>query len=129
MYYMQACCYNSAHIQVLRAVGYLHFFVNNFSICFCNYLFSNIRSDEFCLFSHDQSAIMSSLRSCRQPVYHSKTGESHSVLFPTTQQLNLPACSPHCPINAERQQFERDWIDPTRNQIRFCSSRGERSYH
>ena len=23
--------------------------------------------------------------------------------FPTAQQVNLPACSPHCPFNAERQ--------------------------
>ena len=24
-------------------------------------------------------------------------------IFPTAQQLNLPACSPHCPFNAEHQ--------------------------
>ena len=29
--------------------------------------------------------------------------------FPTTQQVNLPACSPHCPFNAERQA-EKLWI-------------------
>ena len=23
--------------------------------------------------------------------------------FPTAQQVNFPACSPHCPFNAERQ--------------------------
>ena len=25
------------------------------------------------------------------------------MLFPAAQQVNLPACSPHCPFNAERQ--------------------------
>ena len=50
----------------------------------------------------DQSAITNSLESCRIPVYHTKTGESRQVLFPTAQ-VNLPACSPHCPSNAERQ--------------------------
>ena len=34
----------------------------------------------------------SSLRSCRPSVYHSKM-ESRSVLFPTAQQVNLPAFS------------------------------------
>ena len=43
------------------------------------------------------------LRSCRPSVYHNKTGESRKVPFPTAQQVNLPACSPHCPFNAERQ--------------------------
>ena len=26
--------------------------------------------------------------------------------FPTAQQVNLPACSPHCPFNAKRQAGE-----------------------
>ena len=45
----------------------------------------------------------SSLRSFRPSVYHTKMRESRQVLFPTTQQMNLPACSPHFPFNAERQ--------------------------
>ena len=45
----------------------------------------------------------SSLRSCQPFVYHTKMGESRQVPFPTAQQVNLPACSPHCPFNAERQ--------------------------
>ena len=45
----------------------------------------------------------SSLRSYRQSVYHTKVGESRLVLFPKAQQVNLPACSSHCPFNAERQ--------------------------
>ena len=44
----------------------------------------------------------SSLRSCRPSVYHTKMGESRQVPFPTAQ-VNLPACSPDCPFNAERQ--------------------------
>ena len=51
----------------------------------------------------NQKAMTSSLRSCRPPVYHIKLGEFHELLFPTAQQLNLSACSPHCPFNAERQ--------------------------
>ena len=40
----------------------------------------------------------------RQPsVDHTKMGESHQVPFPTAQHVNLPACSSHCPFNAERQ--------------------------
>ena len=51
----------------------------------------------------DPSAITSLLRNCRPPVYHIKMGESRQVPFLTTQQINLPACSPRCPFNAERQ--------------------------
>ena len=29
--------------------------------------------------------------------------ESRLVPFPTAQQVHLPACSSHCPFNAERQ--------------------------
>ena len=36
-------------------------------------------------------------------------GESRQVPFPTAQQVNLPACSPHCPFNAERQSGKL-WI-------------------
>ena len=32
-----------------------------------------------------------------------RDGESCYVPFPTAQQVNLPACSPDCPFNAERQ--------------------------
>ena len=45
----------------------------------------------------------SSLRSCQPSVYMTKMGKSRKVSFPTAQQVNLPACSPHCPFNAERQ--------------------------
>ena len=45
----------------------------------------------------------SSLESCQLSVFHSKMGESWLVPFPTAQQVNLPASSPHCPFNAERQ--------------------------
>ena len=44
-----------------------------------------------------------SLRSCLPFVYNTKMGDYGSVLFPTAQQVNLPACSSHCPFNAERQ--------------------------
>ena len=57
----------------------------------------------------DQSAITSSLRSCRPPAYHSKMGRSRWVLFPKPQQVNLPVCSAHCPFNAERQT-RKLWI-------------------
>ena len=49
------------------------------------------------------SVITSSLTSSRSSVYHTKMGESRLVPFPTAQQVSLPACSPHCPFNAERQ--------------------------
>ena len=42
------------------------------------------------------------LRSCQPSVYQTKVEESRQVPFPTTH-LNLPACSPHCPFNAECQ--------------------------
>ena len=42
-------------------------------------------------------------RSSQPSVYHTKMGESRQVPFPTAQQVNLPACSPHCPFNAKRQ--------------------------
>ena len=32
-----------------------------------------------------------------------KMEESRQVSFPTALQVNLPACFPHCPFNAERQ--------------------------
>ena len=51
----------------------------------------------------DQSAMTSSLRSCLPPVFHTKMGESHEVPFPVVQKVNLPTCSPHCPINAKHQ--------------------------
>ena len=34
---------------------------------------------------------------------HPKMGESRHMPFPTAQ-VNLPACCPHCPSNAERQE-------------------------
>ena len=43
---------------------------------------------------------MSLLTSCRPFVHHTKIGESHQVLFPTAQQVNLLACSSHCPFHA-----------------------------
>ena len=43
------------------------------------------------------------LKSFWPSVYHSKMWESRQVPFPTVQHVNLPACSPHCPFNAERQ--------------------------
>ena len=51
----------------------------------------------------NQRAIASSLKSCRPSVYYIMIGESCSAPFPTVQQVNLPACSPHCSFNAERQ--------------------------
>ena len=36
-------------------------------------------------------------------VYHSKMGKFRLVPFPRAPQVNLPACSPHCPFNTERQ--------------------------
>ena len=49
------------------------------------------------------SAITSSLRSCRPSVYHAEERDSRKVPFPTAQQANLQACSPHSPHSAERQ--------------------------
>ena len=51
---------------------------------------------------NDQNAITSSLRSYQPFVYHTNMGESCTVHFPTAQ-VTLPACSPHCSFNAERQ--------------------------
>ena len=54
--------------------------------------------------------------------------ESRQVPFPTAQPVNLPACSPHCPFNAERQarrcecQFYSHWFHPTRHQTQVYSS-------
>ena len=45
----------------------------------------------------------SSFKSCQPSVYHTKVGEFRQVPIPTAQQVNLPACSPHCPFNAEGQ--------------------------
>ena len=59
-----------------------------------------------CLSSYHEKATKrctSSLRSCRPSVYHTKMGEFRYVPFPTAQQVSLSACSPHCPLNAERQ--------------------------
>ena len=44
-----------------------------------------------------------SLRSCQPPVYHTKMGNTAKRLSQRHKQVNLPACSPHCPFNAERQ--------------------------
>ena len=33
-------------------------------------------------------------------------GESRKAPFHTAQQVNLSACSPHCPLNAEHQAGE-----------------------
>ena len=70
-----------------------------------NMIFILVFSRTFILLSResDLSAITSSLRSYRPSVYHTRVGESRQVPFPTAQQANLPACSPHCPFNAERQ--------------------------
>ena len=65
----------------------------------------------FCILLHIYPAITrrqsmrytSSLRSCQPSVYHTKMGDSRFAPFPTEQQANLPACSPHCPFNAQRQ--------------------------
>ena len=50
-----------------------------------------------------------------------KGGASRKVLCPSTQQANLPACSPQPPLNAERQAgklripfFKVFWYDSTR---------------
>ena len=64
------------------------------SICVCIFILSQ---------ESNQSAITSSLRSYLPSVYHTKLRDSRYVLFPTAQQVNLPACSPHCPYNAERR--------------------------
>ena len=57
------------------------------------------------LFSYHEKAIKaqltSSLRSCRPSDFPTKMGESSKMPFPTAQQVNLPACSPHCPFKAE----------------------------
>ena len=52
----------------------------------------------------DQSTITILLRSCRPSVYHGKIEESRYLPFPTALQINLPACCPSCPFNAERQR-------------------------
>ena len=55
--------------------------------------------------------------------------------FPTAQQVNLPACSPHSPLmlsvnqKSRQYQFQSHWFDPTRNQNPVCSSRDSRSIH
>ena len=57
--------------------------------------------------------------------------ESRQVSFATAQQANWPACSLHCPINAERQagmcehQLHSHWLDPTTNQASIYSFKGE----
>ena len=45
----------------------------------------------------------SSLKSCQPSVSHTNMGEFQQVLFPTAQQVNLPACFPHRLLNAKRQ--------------------------
>ena len=54
----------------------------------------------------NHNAITSSLRSCLPSVYPNRMGESRQVPFPTAPQVNLLACSPHCPFNAELQTGE-----------------------
>ena len=55
--------------------------------------------------------------------------------FQTAQQVNLPACSPHCPFDAERQVGKlrtailQLLVDPSGDQIPVYSFRGGRSYH
>ena len=57
------------------------------------------------------------------------------VPFPTARQVNLPACSPRCPFNAERQAGSCEYqIGLTQLGIKLESiqpdnSRGGRSYH
>ena len=59
----------------------------------------------------------SSIRSCQPSVYHTKMGESRWVFFPTAQRVNLPGCSPHWPINAERQAGKL-WIPILQSLVR-----------
>ena len=75
------------------------------SVLYVFYFFAFACISIFLSRESDQSAtaITSSLRRCQSSVYHTKTGESRKVSFRTTQQVNLPACFPHCPYNAERQ--------------------------
>ena len=58
----------------------------------------------FILLSREKATkrCMSSLRSCRSSVYHTKMGEFRYVPFPKAQQVNLPAFST-LSLNAERQ--------------------------
>ena len=82
----------------------------------------------------DQCAMTSSLRSCQPSLYY-KMGNPVKCLFPAAQQVNLPACSPHCPSDAQRQAGKlgipilSHWFDLTRNQTQVYSFRGGRSYH
>ena len=50
----------------------------------------------------DQSAMTSSVKHCRQSVIRWGNA-AREVLFPAKLHVNLPACSTHCPFNAERQ--------------------------
>ena len=62
-------------------------------------------------------------------------GEPRQVPFPTVQQVNLPACSLHCPLMLSvmwgscEYGFYSRWFDPTRNQTGVYISRRERSNH
>ena len=49
------------------------------------------------------------------------------MCFSQAQQVNLPACSPHCPFNAERQAgklriLTLKWCDPIQNQNQSLQS-------
>ena len=72
-----------------------------FVFCNCRFILLSQKSD--------QSAIMSSLRSCRPPVYHTKTGESRLVPFPAAQLVNLSACSPIVPSMLNVEQGSCDY--------------------
>ena len=47
----------------------------------------------------------SSLWSYQPSVYHTKVRKSRQVPFLTTQQVNLPACSSHCPFTKYKTQY------------------------
>ena len=67
------------------------------------YLFLCILSHIYPPITRKRSTRYTSSLSCQPSVCHTKMGESRLAPFPTALQVNLPACSSHCPFNAERQ--------------------------
>ena len=51
----------------------------------------------------DGGFLTNTFRSCQPPVYHLQIKEPCNVPFSTAQQVSLPAYSPDCLFNAERQ--------------------------
>ena len=88
-------CSGTNEVNVLQPFNLLFRSCAAFAFSVCIFVFRPILLSR----ESDRSAIMSSLRSCRSFVHHTKMGESRLVLFPK-KQVKLPACFFH-PFNAE----------------------------